>query len=207
MLKVILASKSPRRAQLLKQIGLHFEIDPSSFDEKSVRINDPVSLTAEVSKQKCFDVSTRHPNSLIIAADTVVFLNGKIMGKPANQDEARAMLSGLSNDTHSVYSGIFVARTNHSADIESTFSLTERTKVTFSPLTIREIDLYIEGGSPFDKAGSYGIQDDTGSIFVKKIDGDYYNVVGFPINAFYQKLKLEMPTVHNDLFFSKNDDL
>ena len=203
MMKVILASKSPRRAHLLKQIGLKFEIDPSSFDEKSIRSSDPVILTKLVSEKKCKDVVPRHPDSLIIAADTVVYLNNKIMGKPANQDEARAMLSELSDQTHSVYSGIFVARTNHSADIECSFSLTERTKVTFSPLTNREIEHYIAGGSPFDKAGGYGIQDDSGSIFVKKVIGDYYNVVGFPINAFYQKLKLEMPSIHSYLFFDQ----
>ena len=202
-MKVILASKSPRRAHLLKQIGLKFEIDPSSFDEKSIRSSDPVILTKLVSEKKCKDVVPRHHDSLIIAADTVVYLNNKIMGKPANQDEARAMLSELSDQTHSVYSGIFVARTNRSADIECSFSLTERTKVTFSPLTNREIEHYIAGGSPFDKAGGYGIQDDSGSIFVKKVIGDYYNVVGFPINAFYQKLKLEMPSIHSYLFFDQ----
>lgn len=199
-MKIVLASRSPRRAHLLKQIGLKFIIDPSSFDEKGILLSDPATLARLISEKKGLQVAARHANALIIAADTIVVFNNVIMGKPEDANEARKMLSELSNNTHSVYSGVFVAGTDQNGDINSSFSLTERTKVTFSPLTNREIDHYIAGGSPFDKAGSYGIQDDTGSLFVKKIDGDFYNVVGFPLNAFYQKLKLEMPSVFSQLF-------
>ncbi len=199
-MKIVLASRSPRRAQLLKQIGLKFITDPSSFDEEGVQLTDPDSLVRLISENKGMQVASRHANALIIAADSIVVLNKRIMGKPADANEARKMLSDLSNNTHTVYSGVFVAETDLNNNINSSFSLSERTKVTFSPLTTHEIDRYIDSGSPFDKAGGYGIQDDTGSLFVKKIDGDFYNVVGFPLNAFYQKLKREMPSVCRQLF-------
>ncbi len=197
---IVLASRSPRRAHLLKQIGLKFITDPSSFDEEGVQLTDPDSLVRLISENKGLQVASRHANALIIAADTIVVLNKRIMGKPEDAKEARKMLSDLSNNTHTVYSGVFVALTDQNNNINNSFSISERTKVTFSPLTTHEIDRYIDSGSPFDKAGGYGIQDDTGSLFVKKIDGDFYNVVGFPLNAFYQKLKLEMPSVFRQLF-------
>lgn len=203
-MNVVLASSSPRRAHLLRQIGLNFTIDPSSFDESRVDGTNPAKLVQDIARCKGSDVALRHPESLIISADTIVSLNNTILGKPVNSNDAVFMLSELSGRTHDVFSGVCVALTDQNADIEDSISFYERTNVTFSALTDREIDLYVKTGSPYDKAGGYGIQDDLGSLFVEKIKGDYYNVVGFPLNAFYQKLKTLMPSIHNRLFFEQS---
>lgn len=200
-MKVVLASSSPRRALLLKQIGLSFTIDPSNVDETVSEQLLPTEIVQVLASRKGMDVATRHDHSLIIASDTIVSLNDQLLGKPSDKSEAREMLSSLSNLTHEVFSGVFVALTSDRGEITQYFSFSERTKVTFSALSESEVDLYIATGSPFDKAGAYGIQDDLGSLFVKKIEGDYYNVVGFPINAFYQQLKAKLPEIHRNLFF------
>ncbi len=200
-MKIILASASPRRAALLKQVNLYFTIDPSDIDENSGSHQPPEKMVLVLSEKKGRDVSSRHKNSLIIAADTVVSLKGDILGKPENRQQARDMLGRLSDNTHEVFTGVHVSKTNSVPEIVENFTFFERTNVTFSALTEREIDHYIDSGSPFDKAGGYGIQDDLGSLFVKKIEGDYYNVVGFPLNSFYQHLKNKMPRVHQHLFF------
>jgi septum formation protein len=200
-MNIILASASPRRAALLKQINLRFTIEPSTVDENSPDATSPANLVMSLSQKKGRDVAGRNSNSIIIAADTVVCLNNQILGKPGNHQEAAHMLQSLSGEKHDVYSGVYVAKTDNISNIVNDFSFIERTKVTFSALTEREIEMYIKSGSPFDKAGGYGIQDDLGSLFVKKIEGDYYNVVGFPLNGFYQQLKQHMPQVHQQLFF------
>tara|TARA_R100001143_G_C3361367_1_gene137121 strand:+ start:60075 stop:60677 length:603 start_codon:yes stop_codon:yes gene_type:complete len=200
-MKVVLASSSPRRALLFKQIGLSFTIDPSNVDESISKHTPPDQIVQFLASRKGMDVASRHEHSLIVAADTIVCLDQKILGKPSDKKEAREMLFSLSNLTHDVYSGVFVALTSDNGNLSQSFTFYERTKVTFSALTELEVDHYIKTGSPFDKAGAYGIQDDLGSLFVKNIDGDYYNVVGFPINAFYQHLKVKLPEVHQILFF------
>lgn len=200
-MKVVLASSSPRRALLLKQIGLSFSIDPSNVDESVSELLTPTEIVQDLARRKGIDVASRHEHSLIIAADTIVCLNNQILGKPSDKNEAREMLSTLSNLTHEVFSGVFVALTSEHGDISQSFSFSERTKVTFSSLSDPEVNHYIATGSPFDKAGAYGIQDDLGSLFVEKIDGDYYNVVGFPINSFYQHLKAKLPEICRNLFF------
>lgn len=200
-MKVVLASSSPRRELLLKQIGLSFIIDPSNVDETVLESIPPGEIVQVLAKRKGVDVAARHNHSLVIAADTLVFANNQILGKPSDKNEAREMLLSLSNLTHEVFSGVFVALTSDHGKITQSFTFSERTKVTFSALSETEVDYYIASGSPFDKAGAYGIQDDLGSLFVKNIDGDYYNVVGFPINAFYQHLKTKLPETHRVLFF------
>lgn len=200
-MKVVLASSSPRRALLLKQIGLSFIIDPSNVDETVSEQLSPAEIVQSLSRRKGMDVATRHNHSMIIASDTIVYLNNQVLGKPTNKKEAKKMLSSLSNLTHEVFTGVFVALTSDLGQITQVLSFSERTKVTFSALSGSEIDHYIETGSPFDKAGAYGIQDDLGSLFVKKIEGDFYNVVGFPINAFYEQLKVNLPEIHRNLFF------
>lgn len=200
-MKVVLASSSPRRATLLKQIGLSFTIDPSNVDESYSDTLLPDEIVEQLASKKGIDVAARHDHSLIIAADTIVCMNNQIFGKPADVKDAKQMLLTLSGLTHEVYSGVFVALTTELGTISQSICFSERTKVTFSSLTETEVKHYIETGSPFDKAGSYGIQDDLGSLFVKKIDGDFYNVVGFPLQAFYQNLKTELPDIHQNLFF------
>jgi septum formation protein len=199
-MKVVLASASNRRAALLKQAGICFEIDPSSVHEEFNNNSSPKKIVRKLAKEKGIDVAGRHSHALIISADTIVVIGGKKLGKPENENDARRMLKLLSGCTHQVYTGVFVAEIGTTGTIIKDFSFAERTNVTFSSLNESEIDHYILGGSPFDKAGAYGIQDDTGSLFVKKISGDYNNVVGFPLNSFYQHLKKYMPQIHQKLF-------
>lgn len=200
-MNIVLASASPRRAQLLKQINLAFTVDPSALSEETNGLSEPDKLVEYLAKLKGKDVAKRHSSTLVIAADTVVSLAGELLGKPKNPAEAFEMLSKLSNRTHQVFTGVYIGVVNHKNNISDNFTFCERTNVTFSTLTEQEINYYISTGSPMDKAGAYGIQDDLGSLFVKKIDGDYYNVVGFPVHSFYQKLKSELPEIHKTLFF------
>lgn len=199
-MKIILASASARRAALLRQIGLYFEIDPSGIHEEIANNRSPEEIVCTLAQDKGLDVASRHSQSLVIAADTIVVIDKKILGKPTDADEARSMLSLLSGRTHQVYTGVYTAEVNKKGTVVKDFTFTERTNVTFSTLNEAEIEQYIRGGSPFDKAGSYGIQDDAGSLFVKNINGDYYNVVGFPLNSFYMHLRKHMPYIHKKLF-------
>ncbi len=200
-MKVILASASPRRAQLLTQVGIRFEVDPSSMEETFPDSATPTDVVKLLSRQKAEDVAKRHPEQFLIAADTIVCMNNEILGKPNDANQAKQYLCQLSGQSHDVLSGVYAGITNASGAFDSSISFFERTKVTFSTLSELEIEQYIEFGQPFDKAGSYGIQDDLGSLFVEKIEGDYYNVVGFPLHRFYDTLKKEMPNIHTKLFF------
>jgi len=200
-MKVILASASPRRAQLLTQVGIHFEIDPSSIEETFSEDTPPHEVVQLLARHKAEDVAMRHPEQFLIAADTIVCLDNEILGKPNDKDQASEFLQKLSGQTHDVLSGVYAGETDSSGKFRSEISFFERTKVTFSSLTELEIEQYIKYGQPFDKAGSYGIQDDLGSLFVEKINGDYYNVVGFPLHRFYDMMKTKMPDIHKKLFF------
>lgn len=200
-MKVILASASPRRAKLLTQVGIRFNVDPSSLEETFPESATPSEVVRLLSRQKAEDVANRNPNQFLIAADTIVCKDNEILGKPANAKQAQEYLQSLSGQTHEVLSGVFAGLTNSTGTFNSSICFFERTKVTFSTLSKLEIEQYIEYGQPFDKAGSYGIQDDLGSLFIEKIDGDYYNVVGFPLHRFYDTLKKEMPEIHKKLFF------
>ncbi len=203
-MNVILASASPRRAQLLSQVGIHFEVDPSSIEETFSDKIPPSEVVQKLARQKAKDVAKRHPGKFIIAADTIVCLQDEILGKPDNKEQAAEYLQRLSGQTHDVFSGVHAGLTNSSGVFSSEICFFERTKVTFTALSEIEIEQYIRYGQPFDKAGSYGIQDDLGSLFVEKIEGDYYNVVGFPLHRFYDSLKNQMPDIHQKLFFQNS---
>ena len=194
MLKIVLASQSPRRKKLLEQLGLVFEVIPSTTEENFTTSN-PEEIVTSLASQKAEDVARKVSNSLVIGSDTIVAQNNHILGKPANAAEAHRMLSQLSGTSHTVYTGVSFAVTNGDCDIINRYSFFEETKVWFSTLTDPEIDAYIASGSPMDKAGAYGIQDDWGAVFVERIDGDYYNVVGFPLNRFYRELKNFEPSL------------
>lgn len=191
-MQVILASQSPRRKKLLEQIGLRFMISPSNISEDS-DLTDPVALVEELALEKAKDVAKHHSRSLIIGSDTVVVHRGKILGKPTDEEDAIQMLTDLSGTTHSVYTGVAFVKTDGNRQTSDTLSFYEQTKVTFSALDESDILAYVKKGSPMDKAGGYGIQDDHGALFVEKIEGDYYNVVGFPLNRFYRELKKFSP--------------
>lgn len=202
MTKVVLASESPRRAQLFQQIGLDFTIHPSGVDEMLIETAAPETMASHLAEMKADAVAKRYSKSLVIAADTIVTIHERILGKPEDEHDAFQMLTLLSGKSHHVFTGVCVHHTDAKSNILSSIKFTERTCVSFSELSKREIEHYIQGGSPFDKAGSYGIQDDLGSLFVEKIEGDYYNVVGFPLNRFYRELKHSMPDIFQNLFLN-----
>lgn len=178
-MEIVLASKSPRRKELLKRVVNDFKIIESDFDEDSITFNGDVEEYVKLlARGKALAVKEKVNNkSLIIGVDTIVFYNNKILGKPKNYDDAYGMLSVLSGNTHKVYSGVCIVNTEN-LHIESFVC---ETKVKFSKLTDDQIDRYIESKEPMDKAGAYGIQG-LGGVFVEKIDGCYYNVMGLPIN-------------------------
>lgn len=174
--KLILASKSPRRSCLLAQAGLEFDVIPSDFDESSVPRDHPDEYVRTLSQAKAEDVCTRFPDRWVIGADTIVQINGRILGKPATNEAARDMLGQLSGQTHQVFTGYTIgclARRKTFTDVVST-------DVTFKKLTRVEIEWYIHTHEPFDKAGAYAIQG-LGTFLVKRINGSYTNVVGLPV--------------------------
>lgn len=191
-IKLILASQSPRRSELLKRAGLEFDIVPSGKEEIITK-SMPAEVVLELSSQKACDVYDRisgdkanvNKDLLVIGADTVVSIDGKILGKPRSRQDAYDMLKELQGRTHEVYTGVtFVYNENDKIKIHS---FNECTKVTFYAMTDKEINAYIETGEPMDKAGAYGIQG-LCAVYIKEIAGDYNNVVGLPIARVYQEL-------------------
>jgi septum formation protein len=174
--RLILASKSPRRSQLLEQAGLTFSVIPSNFEESTVAMSDPNSYVTALAESKALDISQKHPASWVIGADTVVLIDGIILGKPASRGEARDMLQRLSGKTHQVVTGYCICCKKTSRF----FSETVRTDVQFKKLSAAEIEWYIHTDEPFDKAGAYAIQG-IGTFLVKSINGSYTNVVGLPV--------------------------
>lgn len=173
--RFILASASPRRAEILKNAGFDFEIIVSDADE-SLPDNIPVSeAVLRLSKVKAESVSKNHPGAVVLGCDTVVSLDGTIMGKPKNDRHAFEMLNALSGKIHQVYTGVTVT------DGEKTESFFTETEVEFYPLSNETIASYIATKEPADKAGAYGIQG-FGSVLVKRINGDYFSVMGLPVN-------------------------
>ncbi len=178
---IILASASPRRNELLKAIYTEFKVIASCVDETVPNGIKPLEIPEYLSKIKALDVAKDFYDSLVIGADTVVLLDDKILGKPKNKDDARDMLRDLSGNTHKVITGCSLV---YKGKI-TTFSVV--TDVEFYTLSDSEIEEYINTDEPYDKAGGYGIQS-KGALFVKKINGDYYNVVGLPIAELKRKI-------------------
>jgi septum formation protein len=173
---IILASKSPRRRYLLEQAGLTFSVVPSTVDESSVplgSIEDHVRMLAEA---KATEIARLHPDSWVIGADTLVLINGAVLGKPDTPGQARQMLQTLSGATHRVLTGYCICC--HTTG--RSFSETVETKVMFKTLSEAEIDWYLSTDEPFDKAGAYAVQG-LGSFLVKRIEGSYTNVIGLPV--------------------------
>ena len=185
-MKVILASKSPRRVEILEKIVKEFEVVQSNFDENTIDFKGDIEkYVKDLSRNKAIEVSKRlNEPSIVIAADTVVFQNGKVLEKPKNEEDAFSMLSSLSGNTHKVYSGICLINT-YDDTVVTDFDCTE---VRFSELNPRQIRNYINSGEPMDKAGAYGIQG-LGGAFVEGIKGCYYNVMGLPLNKLYKALE------------------
>ncbi len=185
--RVVLASASPRRREILEQIGLPFTVVPSCAEENVAEGISPSLLVQSLSLLKAADVAKNQPkNTLVIGADTIVVLDGEVLTKPKDSDDAKAMLRRLSGQCHSVLTGLTVMRCSDGKSV----SVTEETKVYFKTLSEKEIDSYVKTREPLDKAGSYGIQG-LGGLFVEKIDGDYYNVVGLPLSRLGKLLSEE----------------
>ncbi|MBT9767650.1 Maf family protein [Anaerotignum faecicola] len=185
MMELILASASPRRKELLEKIGLPFTVQPAKGEERITQ-KSPAAVVMELSRQKAEEIAAAQTEDcIIIGADTVVARGDKIMGKPKDAADAKQMLRSIADDCHQVYTGVTLIRTGaHPQSV--TFQ--EKTDVFLYPISDAELDAYIASGDPMDKAGAYGIQGDF-AIYVKRIAGDYYNVVGLPIGRVYQELK------------------
>lgn len=179
---LILGSQSPRRKQLLEEIGLKFEVLPRPIDEYFPGDMHPRAVAVLISENKAKAYDDLSPEKIIITADTVVAVDGKVLGKPQDEDHAKEMLEKLSGRSHQVVSGVTVF---HKGKFSSFAELTE---VTFRELSGYEIGYYIEHYKPMDKAGSYGIQDWIGKIGITRIEGDYYNVMGLPVSRLYLEL-------------------
>ncbi len=181
MNKLILASSSPRRQELFKQVNIPFAVRLPKVDESQIIAHDPIEKVKQLAMEKGKNVAMREPNEVILAADTVVAYKQTIFEKPKNREEAFHMISTLSGKAHDVFTGVMIRSSNE----ERVF--VEQTKVVFWPLSNSEIDWYVSTNEPYDKAGAYGIQS-LGALFVKEIIGDYYNVVGLPLSRVVREL-------------------
>ncbi|MCT4543891.1 MAG: Maf family protein [Vallitalea sp.] len=182
MKSIILASGSPRRKELLERLNIDFDIIVSDLDEDSIEQSKPDDFVEKLAYEKAKSVSMlTNKDSLVIGCDTVVVYNNEILGKPKNNEQAISFLKKLSGSNHQVYSGIAIIDTKSN----NKYLSHEITDVYMKELSNDEIAYYIQTGEPFDKAGAYGIQG-IGSLFIEKISGDYYNVMGLPLNKLYK---------------------
>lgn len=183
-MKLLLASKSPRRRQLLSQLGFPLEYVTLDTDEHISSPLPAAEVAEYLARRKAADYPAERLNDdeVLVTADTVVVHDGKVLGKPADRNEAVAMLHNLSGDKHTVYTGVCL----RSKDKETSF--TESTDVYFRKLSETDIDYYVDTYKPYDKAGSYGIQEWIGMIGISRIEGCYYNVMGLPVARLYERL-------------------
>jgi len=189
MRRVILASGSPRRRELLSKITDNFSIDVSDLEEITSKTNVN-EIVLELSLLKARDIANKYKdNCIIIGADTMVSLHDKILGKPKDRQDAYQMLRAMSNEKHQVYTGVTIILKDEVGQ-SKTISFVERSDVFVNELSDSEIEEYLNTGEPFDKAGAYGIQGKFG-IYIGRIEGDYNNIVGFPIARVYKELKKE----------------
>ena len=179
---MILASQSPRRRELLSLIADKFTVIPAKGEERIGDNVPPSEAVKMLARQKATEIYSEYKDETIIAADTVVAIDGEILGKPHSPENAAEMLRKLSGRKHSVFTGVCVIHHDGETDV-----FAEETQVDFNPLTEREIAAYVATGEPMDKAGAYGIQG-RGALLVKGISGDYYNVMGLPVGQLYRVL-------------------
>jgi septum formation protein len=170
---------------LLRQIGLTFTVVPSTLEERLNRRESPARNARRIALEKATEVASRRTKGIVVGADTIVVLGRTILGKPRSAAEARTMLRRLSGRCHLVFTGFALVDAATGASLSDVV----RTRVWFRRLGAKEIADYVRSGSPLDKAGAYGIQDDFGAVFVESIEGCFYNVVGFPLVRFYQRLR------------------
>ena len=181
--KIILASQSPRRAEILRMIGVSFKVEPSNIYEEINQKIKQNEIPINLSKAKAEKISRKYPDKIIIGADTIVVFNKKIFGKPKDKNESKKMLKALSGNCHEVITGVTIM--NEKLGIVKTFS--ETTKVFVQKIPTKQIEFYVNNYDTLDKAGSYGIQE-WFSVWIKKINGCYYNVMGLPVSKLYRHL-------------------
>lgn len=182
MQHLILASSSPRRKELLENLHLTFDISSSEVMESYTPGTAPEQIVMELAARKALDVAAKNPDAYVIGADTIVYANGQVLGKPTTMTDATEMLKMLSGNTHYVFTGVAIV---HDNEVTRFF---EKTDVTFWELSDEEITNYIKSGEPFDKAGAYGIQG-LGCMLVRQISGDYFSVVGLPVSRTVRELR------------------
>lgn len=177
MIPVVLASKSPRRTELLTMLGVPHRAEPAGVDETVHGHETPAEMVVRLAREKAAAVAPRFPGALVVGADTLVFLGGHVLGQPKDEAQAREMLRSLAGRTHTVLTGVCLLRDGAEAS-----GLSE-SRVTFHPMTDAEIAAYVASGEPMDKAGAYAAQG-LGAVYLKAIEGSFHNVVGFPVDLF-----------------------
>lgn len=191
MNKIVLASNSPRRKEILEQVGIKFTVRPSTSDEVADS-TDPIELVETISSMKAEEVASKEQGpAIIIGADTVVVHDGKILGKPANEADAKKMLWAMQGNSHEVFTGVTVILKGMKQGCEEIpfkkLSFADVSKVIINPMTHDQIDAYVATKECMDKAGAYAIQGKF-AVYIKEIIGDYYNIVGLPISKLYKTL-------------------
>ena len=182
--KIVLASNSPRRREIMEMLPWDFFVEVEEVDET---MDESLSLEENLlylAYKKAERVADRYRDKFVVGGDTIVLVEGKVLGKPRDAEDAKAMLRLISSHTHSVWTGVCVLSGARNLDIR----FVEKTDVMMTPMSEREIERYVRDGEPFGKAGSYAIQG-KGGVYVEKIDGCYYNVVGLPLNRLYRELR------------------
>lgn len=204
MKTIVLASRSPRRKKLLKKIGLNFDVHASNVSEDYESQWSAKQVAQTLAERKAKAIAPYHSNAFIIGADTIVTFNDQILEKPSNSSEAKAMLQHLSGHSHEVITAVSLLKTDTSSNIMNSTSFIETTTVIFGNIKPKLINTYVATANPLDKAGAYGIQDPHGALFVKAIEGDYYNVVGFPLHSFYNVMTTFSPELLSQQKFYQN---
>lgn len=172
---IILASSSPRRRELMNNITADYLVEPSTVDESGITAQTPALLAQALAEAKCSDIAAHHPADVVIGCDTVVDCDGQVFGKPQNREDAVRMLRALSGKAHAVHTGVCIQQQNKKNSFVTT------SKVVFFSLNEQEIQFYADTKEPYDKAGAYAIQG-RAALWLDKIDGDYYNIMGFPVS-------------------------
>jgi septum formation protein len=180
--RILLASGSPRRRELMQLITPDYSVEPSTVDESKISAPTPAALVAALAEAKCSDVAARHPDAVVIGCDTVVDYNGTVFGKPKDAADARRMLTALSGSTHAVHTGVCI----RGGQEKVCFTATSHVK--FFPIPAQELEEYLATKEPYDKAGAYAIQG-RAALWLDAIEGDYYNIMGFPVSRVAGALK------------------
>jgi len=185
--KLILASGSPRRAEILTAVGWEFTKDVADIDETEFDGEPPEDYVQRLAREKAAAVARKYADAVILGADTTVVIDRQILGKPVDLSDAKRMLRMLAGKWHEVLTGVALVRTNPESEIEAPRSIVgiQRTRVKFAPLSEAEIDFLAENGEPLDKAGAYAVQAQA-ALFIEGIEGDYWNVVGLPVSLVYR---------------------